>query len=149
VNRPEIKPPAVDDFLHVIDRAAASRNPENALVFRLFAATGSRRGEVCDLQWRDIGFDAEPVRVLIRRAVLEIEKKLIVQGTKTHAVRSVGLDEEMAAMLREHRARSAELGLRSRIRGPTKARRLRVPEDASIERATTARPDRASVEPVL
>jgi integrase len=111
VNRVEIKPPAVGDVLRVIDRSAASRNPENALVFRLLAATGCRRGEVCGLQWRDIDFDADPVRVLIRRAVLEIEKKLIVQGTKTHAVRSVGLDEETAQMLREHRARAAELGL--------------------------------------
>lgn len=115
VNRPEIKPPAVGDVLRVIDRAAASRNPENALVFRLLAATGCRRGEVCGLQWQDIDFDPEPVRVLIRRAVLEIEKKLIVQGTKTHAVRSVGLDEETSEMLRQHRARAAELGLASGI----------------------------------
>lgn len=113
VNRPEIKPPAVDDVLRVIDRAAASRNPENALVFRLLAATGCRRGEVCGLQWQDIDFDTEPMRVLIRRAVLEIEKQLIVQGTKTHAVRSVGLDDETAEMLRQHRARAAELGLAS------------------------------------
>jgi len=115
VNRPEIMPPAVDDVLRVIDRAAVSRNPENALVFRLLAATGCRRGEVCGLQWQDIEFEGDPMRVLIRRAVLEIEKKLIVQGTKTHAVRSVGLDEETAEMLRQHRARSAELGLASGV----------------------------------
>lgn len=113
VNRPEIKPPAVGDVLRVIDRAAASRNPENAVVFRLLAATGCRRGEVCGLQWRDFDFSTEPMRVVIRRAVLEIEKQLIVQGTKTHAVRSVGLDEETAEMLREHRARAAEDGLAS------------------------------------
>jgi integrase len=35
--------------------------------------------------------NSEPVRVLMRRAVLEVEKKLIAQGTKTHAVRNVGL----------------------------------------------------------
>lgn len=113
VNRSEIKPPAVGDVLRVIDRAAASRNPENAVVFRLLAATGCRRGEVCGLQWRDFDFSTEPMRVVIRRAVLEIEKQLIVQGTKTHAVRSVGLDEETAEMLREHRARAAEDGLAS------------------------------------
>ncbi|MBI2708840.1 MAG: site-specific integrase [Actinobacteria bacterium] len=99
----------------MIDRAAAFRNPENALEFRLLAATGCRRGEVCGLQWRDFDFDSEPVRVLIRRAMLEIEKKLIVQDTKTHAVRSVGLDEETSEMLRLHRARAAELGLASGI----------------------------------
>jgi integrase len=68
-----------------------------------------RRGEVCALQWHDIDFDAEPVRVVIRRAVLEVEKQLIVQGTKTHAVRAVGLDPETSQMLREHWARVVEL----------------------------------------
>ena len=111
VHRPEIKPPAVADVLRVLDRATASRNPENALVFRLLAATGCRRGEVCALQWQDVDVDADPVEVVIRRAVLEIEKQLIVQGTKTHAVRRVGLDEETAELLRQHRARAAELGL--------------------------------------
>jgi len=70
---------------------------------------------VCGLQWRGIDFDADPMRVLIRRAVLEIEKQLIVQGTKTHAVRSVGLDEETAELLRQHRAQAAELGLASGV----------------------------------
>ncbi|MGH9244278.1 MAG: tyrosine-type recombinase/integrase [Acidimicrobiales bacterium] len=111
VHRVEIKPPDVADVLRVLDRAATSRNPENALVFRLLAATGCRRGEVCGLQWHDIDLESEPVRVLIRRAVIEIEKQLIVQGTKTHAVRNVGLDEETAEMLRDHRARAVELGL--------------------------------------
>jgi integrase len=111
VDRPEIKPPAVEDVLRVIDKAAASRNPENALAFRLLAATGCRRGEACGLQWQDIDLDSEPVRVVTRRAVLEIEKNLIVQGTKTHAVRTVGLDEETAGRLREHQARTIELGL--------------------------------------
>ena len=44
VQRDEIRPPAVDDVLAVIEAAMASRNPENALVFRLLAATGCRRG---------------------------------------------------------------------------------------------------------
>ena len=80
------------------------RNPENAVVLRLLAATGCRRGEVCGLQWQDIDFGSDPVGVLIRRAVLEIDKQFIVQGTKNHAVRNVGLDAETADMLREHRA---------------------------------------------
>ena len=110
VHRHEIEPPPIEDVLRVLERATASRNPENALVFRLLAATGCRRGEACALQWHDIDFASEPVRVLIRRAVLEIEKKLIVQGTKTHAVRNVGLDEETSSLLREHRARVVERG---------------------------------------
>lgn len=111
VHRDEIRPPAVEDVLRVLERATASRNPENALVFRLLAATGCRRGEVCGLQWHDFDLDSDPVRVSIRRAVVEIEKNLIVQGTKSHAARNVGVDEETAGLLREHRTRAQELGV--------------------------------------
>jgi hypothetical protein len=40
VHRHEIKPPPIEDVLRVLERATASRNPENALVFRLLASTG-------------------------------------------------------------------------------------------------------------
>jgi integrase len=66
---------------------------------------------VCGLQWQDVDFDCNPVRVLIRRAVIEIDKELIVQGTKTHAVRNVGLDADTSQMLREHWNRVVERGL--------------------------------------
>lgn len=110
VHRNEIKPPAIADVLRVLDRARASRNPENALVFRLLAATGCRRGEVCALQWQDVDLHGGPVRVLIRRAVIEINKELIVQGTKTHAVRNVGLDDETSQLLCERWALTLDLG---------------------------------------
>ncbi len=110
VHRNEIKPPAIADVLRVLDRARASRNPENALVFRLLAATGCRRGEVCALQWQDVDLHGGPVRVLIRRAVIKINKELIVQGTKTHAVRNVGLDDETSQLLCERWALTLDLG---------------------------------------
>src|SRR4051812_8336617 len=44
VHRDQITPPAVGDVMRVLERAAASRNPQNGLVFRLLAATGCRRG---------------------------------------------------------------------------------------------------------
>ncbi|HEX5303402.1 MAG TPA: hypothetical protein VFW50_41060, partial [Streptosporangiaceae bacterium] len=61
------------DVLRVLDRAAASRNPENAIVFRIVAATGCRRGEVCALKWSDVDLDGDAARVVIRRAVLDLE----------------------------------------------------------------------------
>jgi integrase len=107
----EIRPPIVDDVLAVIDAALQSRNPENALVLRLLAATGCRRGEVCGLQWGDVDFDHDPVTVTIRRAVVEVGGSLTVQGTKTHAQRTVGLDEDTAELLREQWKVGVELGL--------------------------------------
>ena len=111
VQRDEIRPPAVDDVLKVIAAAGISRNPENALVFRLLAATGCRRGEVCAIQWDDVDFDGEPVTVAIRRGVVDVEGELIVKGTKTHAQRKVGLDPGTAALLRAQWTSAVELGL--------------------------------------
>jgi integrase len=42
---------------------------------------------------------------------MDIERQLIVKGTKTHAVRTVGLDAETARLLRDHRKTVVELGL--------------------------------------
>ncbi len=109
VQRVELVPPAVVDVLRVLERAAESKSPDHALIFRLLAATGCRRGEVCGLKWSDVQLEGEKPRVVIRRAVLDIARKRIVQDTKTHAIRPVGLDDGTAELLRRHRARALEL----------------------------------------
>ena len=103
-------PPVVLDVLRVIDRAAASRSPENAIVFRIVAATGCRRGEVCALRWMDVDLDGEAPRVVIRRAVLDLEGERTVEDTKTHALRWIRIDPDTAEMLRKQRAEAVELG---------------------------------------
>ena len=108
VPRVELVPPAVVDVLRVIERAAESKSPDHALIFRLLAATGCRRGEVCGLKWSDLQLDTDRPRLVIRRAVLDIARERIVQDTKTHALRSVGLDDGTADLLRQHRARAME-----------------------------------------
>jgi len=110
VQRVELVPPEVFDVLRVLDRAAASKKPDNALIFRLLAATGCRRGEVCGLRWCDFQLDGPRPRVMIRRAVLDIQRQRIVQDTKTHAIRWVGLDEGTVELVRQHKARMVELG---------------------------------------
>lgn len=110
VRRNEVRPPAIDDVLVIIDAAARSRNPEVALVFRLLAATGCRRGEACGIQWDDVDLDSEPATVSLRRAVVNVDGELIVKDTKTHAERTVGLDPETASLLREHWTATVELG---------------------------------------
>lgn len=129
VQQHEIRPPGVEEVLAVIDAAGRSRNPENALVFRLLAATGCRRGEVCGLQWGDVDFEAEPVTVTIRRGVVDIEGELILKGTKTHAQRRVGLDPDTATLLRaavDERGRARACGwcaaAAARLRVPARAR---------------------------
>jgi len=111
VRRAEIRPPAVDDVVKVLAAAAESRNPENAVVLRMLAATGCRRGEVCALQWADLVLDGASPTVTIRRAVVEVEGRVMVKDTKTHAVRRVRLDADTVEVLRGHRRRARELGL--------------------------------------
>lgn len=110
VHRDSVRPPAVDAVLAVIAAAERSRSPENALVLRLLAATGCRRGEVVGIQWGDVDFDTEPVTVTIRRAVVEVERDLIVKPTKTHAVRTVGLDPDTATLLRAQWTMAVKIG---------------------------------------
>ena len=105
----ETVPPTVIDVLRVLDRAAASRNPENAIVFRIVAATGCRRGEVCALKWSDVDLDGDAARVVIRRAVLDLEGRRTVYDTKTHALRWIRIDDETARMLRAQRDSAKEL----------------------------------------
>ncbi len=140
VHRKEIRPPAVEAVLKVIETAAQSRNPDNALVLRLLAATGCRRGEVCGLQWADIELESDPTTITIRRAVVEVKSALIVKATKTHAVRTVGLDSDTAALLTAHWETAEEIG---RVSGePPK------PEDFVFQRRPGSKepmpPDRIS-----
>ena len=105
----ETVPPTVVDVLRVLDRAAASRNPENAIVFRIVAATGCRWGEVCALKWSDVDLDGDAARVVIRRAVLDLEGRRTMYDTKTHALRWIRIDGETARMLRAQRDSAKEL----------------------------------------
>jgi integrase len=111
VHRGEVEPPSASNGVKVLEAAANSRNPEHAVVFRILAATGCRRGEVCGLQWQDVDLDSAPPTLTIRRSIVDIERQLIVKGTKTHAVRTVGFDAETARMQRDHRKTVVELGL--------------------------------------
>lgn len=106
----ETIPPAVTDVLRVLDRAARSKHPENAIVFRLVAATGCRRGEVCALRWSEVDIDGAVPRVMIKQAVLDIERQRILKDTKNHGQRWVGIDGDTAALLRAHRDQAVKFG---------------------------------------
>jgi len=96
-HRIEIEPPAIEDVKTVLEAATLSRNPGNALPFRLLAATGCRRGEVCALQWSDIDLDTGEVK--FRRSVVHVNGELIVKDTKTHQQRRVIIDDRTLDLL--------------------------------------------------
>jgi integrase len=98
----EIEPPEIAEVRKVIEAAAESQNPENALIFRLIAATGCRRAEVCGLHWTDVAVDEG--LVTIRTSVVQVSKDLYEKDTKAHQQRTVRLDATTAAMLRDYQA---------------------------------------------
>ncbi len=94
--------------LAIVLAAEQSRNPENAVVFRLAAAIGDRRGEFCALRWTNIDFDLGLVH--IRRSIAQLpEQPLIEKDTKTHQDRKVELDTASIAILRAHRDHQTQI----------------------------------------
>jgi integrase len=87
--------------------AAVKVNPSLPTYFRLAAATGARRGELCGLRWKHV--DLKKRRVTIARSIVEVGGELIEKDTKTHQVRKVSLDEETIVVLDAHRAACDEL----------------------------------------
>lgn len=75
--------------------------------FRLSAATGARRGEMCALRWRNV--DIGKRRLTIERGIVARGGELIEKDTKTHQVRRVSLDEATVAVLERHRDRCEQL----------------------------------------
>ncbi len=75
--------------------------------FRLAAATGARRAELCALRWKHIDLDKR--RVTIARSIATVGGQLIEKDTKTHQVRKVTIDEETTALLVAHRDACDEL----------------------------------------
>src|SRR5690606_36925249 len=98
--------PDAADVARLIE-AAAKVNPYLPAYFRLAAATGARRGELCALRWKHIDLDKR--RVTIAHSMAEVGGELIEKDTKTHQVRKVTIDEETAAVLVAHREGCEEL----------------------------------------
>lgn len=96
-----IELPEPDEVTRLIE-AAAKVNPSLPTYFRLAAATGARRGELCALRWKHIDFETR--RVTIARSIAEVGGQLVEKDTKTHQVRKVTIDEDTAAILVAHRA---------------------------------------------
>jgi len=79
----------------------------HAALWRLTAATGLRRGEVCGLRWEDLDLDRAVVRV--RRTMLVSGNGVVIGQPKTRrSRRTIDLDAGTAAMLRAHRTEQVQ-----------------------------------------
>lgn len=85
----------------VLNEAAASRNSENLIAFRLLAATGARRGEVCGLRWSSVDLDRE--RIWIRHAIARLaDGTLVEKEPKSHQTRELAIDRATTELLASH-----------------------------------------------
>jgi len=75
-----------------------------AVLFRVAAVTGARRGEVVGLQWRDVDLDAGSVT--IRRSVIRSKDhvRVVRDTTKTNRHGTVSIDPKTVSVVRAWRA---------------------------------------------
>jgi integrase len=97
VRHHEVEPPTVAEMHRIL---SAAPTPELAVLWRVKAELGARRGEMCGLRWSDIDWATGVVR--IAQSVIHDEGDLLVKDTKTHAIRRVSLDPGVMNLLAEH-----------------------------------------------
>ncbi|MDN5854757.1 MAG: site-specific integrase, partial [Actinomycetia bacterium] len=86
----------------------AWNDPEWGAFLWLAMTSGARRGELCAIRWSSITLEAGRETVWLRHSISREHGEWVETGLKTHQQRRIALDDETAAILREHRARWAE-----------------------------------------
>ncbi|NNN12597.1 MAG: site-specific integrase [Acidimicrobiaceae bacterium] len=82
----------------MLQTAEKSGNIQIAVLIRLVAATGMRRGEAAALRWSDISFESR--EVIVDESVIGARGTLIVKSPKTSgSLRTVAIDEETVRVL--------------------------------------------------
>jgi len=114
VHQEQIRAPSPKEVRAII-AAADKLEPALATLLMLGALTGARRGELCALRWLDI--NKQRRTLTIARSVYETEGGgWAEKGTKSHQIRTIGLDVLALAVLRKHRqsveALASELNLK-------------------------------------
>lgn len=94
------RPPTAAEAARILNDAW--RDPDWAVLVWLTMVTGSRRGELCALRWRDI--DLAGGVLSIERAIAQLGATKWVKDTKTHRSRRLALDPETVALLMAHNA---------------------------------------------
>lgn len=89
--------------------AAIREHPYRPFILTL-AFTGARIGEVAALTWNHIDFEAKTIT--IAQALKKPGRDPIIGDTKTHQTRVIAMHDELAPVLREHKARQNEIRLK-------------------------------------
>ena len=96
----------------VADRMGIGRLDKVTAGTKLFApavtysATGTRRGELCALQWTDINWDKGIIN--ISKSLEEVEEGLYVKSTKGGKPRPIDVDSYVLDVLRDHQREQEE-----------------------------------------
>ena len=69
-------------------------------IWRLAAMTGMRRGEILGLRWQDV--DLPRARLAVRRAVVEVDYRMLESTPKGRTARTIDLDRRTVELLRAH-----------------------------------------------
>lgn len=102
VERPEREVPTPDQIRALVEQADNMTLPHVAVLIRIAAKTGVRRGELCGLRVSDLDWDAGTLT--IRRQIQSRLGELPVKGYKPRTVAlSAGLREEIQAYLAHER----------------------------------------------
>jgi integrase len=93
---------SLDELRAFLAHPEVQRHPD-ALLWRLAAATGMRRGELLALAWDAIDFDASAIDV--RANAVLVDGEVVIQAPKTpRSRRVVKIGPETVQMLRAHRS---------------------------------------------
>lgn len=109
VRRKELDLPVPDEIRSLI-AWAETEDADLAVLIRLAAATGARRGELLALRWSDVDLDTGQVMIL--RARVAVAGSVVEKNTKAENNRPLALDDRTIAVLRAHRVREAEKALK-------------------------------------
>src|SRR5215217_5486434 len=105
-------PPSTDEAAHLLNDAW--QDPEWGMQLWLTMVTGCRRGELCAIRWRNIGFDR--ANLWLEKATAQPRSGIIEKDPKSGEGRRVSLDPHTLELLRKHKADVTEqlfaLGLR-------------------------------------
>jgi integrase len=97
----------VDAFVEHVTSCDDPYGSRHAVLWRIAATTGVRRGEVVGLAWSDVDFAAGTISV---NQTIQVDSgSLYVKGPKSeNGYRTIGLDPETLRQLRRHRVRMLE-----------------------------------------